>query len=388
MEANTRTGHYVSRTFGGETVRAFVPPPLPPIPPLDLSRLQAKLEKASESLGRLDGLALLLPDPSLFLFFYVRKEAVLSSQIEGTQSSLSDLLLFEADETPGAPRDDVIEVSNHVAALDHAMRRLRQQFPVSLRLIKETHAVLMRSGRGSEKTPGEFRTSQNWIGGSRPGNAVYVPPPPEQVMECMGALEIFLHAEELVLPRLVRAALAHVQFESIHPFLDGNGRLGRLLITFLLCASGMLREPLLYLSLYFKAHREDYYELLNQVRVRGAWEEWIEFFLDGVHYSADEAARVARAVQELLEKDREVIRGCGRGAGTLLRLHEALVRKPFTSVGSAAMHLNLSTPAVGTALSRLQSLGIVREKTGQRRSRIFAYQPYLDLLGGDAPPPG
>jgi len=237
---NTRIGRFVVSKVGGETIRAYVPPALPPIPPLRLDSVQLLLEQANQALGRLDGLASFLPDLSLFIYAWVRKEALLSSQIEGTQSSLSDLLLFENEEVPGVPIEDVQDVSNYVAALNHGLKRMREGFPLSLRLIREIHAILLSRGRGSEKDPGEFRRSQNWIGGTRPGNAAFVPPPPDLVMECMGQLESFLHSEAGNMPLLVRAALAHVQFESIHPFLDGNGRLGRLLITFLLCAGGAL----------------------------------------------------------------------------------------------------------------------------------------------------
>ena len=280
-------GSYEETSIGGERVRTFVPAPLPPKPVL-------VLESAALALGRLDGVATLLPDETLFLYTYVRKEAVLSSQIEGTQSSLSDLLLFELDEALGAPLDDVIEVSNYVAALEHGLRRLREGFPLYNRLIREIHEVLLRRGRGSDKDPGEFRRSQNWIGGTRPGNATYVPPPRTAVSDCMTAFEHFLHAEEDGLPVLLRAGLARVQFETIHPFLDGNGRVGRLLITLLLCQAGVLRQPLLYLSLYFKQHRNTYYDLLNHVRHTGDWEAWLAFFLEGVKLTAEGAVSTAQ----------------------------------------------------------------------------------------------
>lgn len=251
-EQNQGLGRYVVNSYGNEPVRAFVPTPLPPVPPVRLDGLQQRLEQANQALGRLDGLASILPDLSLFIYTYVRKEAVLSSQIEGTQSSLSDLLMFENDEAPGVPISDVQEVSNYVAAMNHGLQRLRGGFPLSLRLIREIHQILLSGGRGSGKQPGEFRTSQNWIGGTRPGNAAFVPPPPDMVPDCMGKLELFFHEERPDLPLLIKAGLVHVQFETIHPFLDGNGRLGRLLITFLLCAQDVIREPILYLSLYFK----------------------------------------------------------------------------------------------------------------------------------------
>ena len=288
------TGRYEVTVVGGERVDTFVPAPLPPRPALDLmGPLQLALERAHLALGRLDSLSTLLPDTSLFLYAYVRKEAVLSSQIEGTQSSLADLLLFELDEAPGVPLDDVVEVSNYVAALDHGITRLHEQFPLSNRLIREIHGVLLSRGRGSGKDPGEFRRSQNWIGGTRPGKARFVPPPHHLVPDCMASLERFLHEEADGLPLLVRAGLAHVQFETIHPFLDGNGRVRRLLVTFMLCHGGVLREPLLYLSLYFKQHREDYYRLLGEVRTSGDWEAWIAFFLEGARHTAEGAVATA-----------------------------------------------------------------------------------------------
>jgi Fic family protein len=264
---NRTTGTYRQCSVAGESYRVYLPAPLPPRPALAIyASLQARLDRANRAIGRLDGISAVLPDTALFLYFYVRKEALLSSQIEGTQSSLSDLLLFEGEQTPDVALDDVREVSNYVAAMDHGLRRMRQDgFPLSLRLMREMHAILLREGRGAAKDPGEFRRSQNWIGGGRPaGNARFVPPPPEEVMDCLGALEKFLHDEPEPTPLLIKAALAHVQFETIHPFLDGNGRMGRLLITLLLCGEGALSEPLLYLSLYFKLHREAYYDWLQR----------------------------------------------------------------------------------------------------------------------------
>lgn len=264
-------------------MRAFVPQPLPPTPPIDIGpALRDQLDAALLALGRLDSVTTLLPDTRLLRYTYVRKEAVLSSQIEGTQSSLSDLLLYEVADAPGAPLDDVVEVSNYVAALEHGLGRVREGFPLSGRLMREIHGVLLQRGRGAEKAPGEFRRSQNWIGGTRPGTAAFVPPPPEQVGECVGRLERWLHDEPERTPTLLKAAMSHVQFETIHPFLDGNGRVGRLLVTLLLCVEGVLSEPLLYLSLYLKQHRAEYYALLDRVRVEEAWEAWLGFFADGV----------------------------------------------------------------------------------------------------------
>jgi Fic family protein len=376
------TGDYLTiSTVGAETVRAFVPKPLPPDPPLAIDpALRQRLDEALLALGRLDSVGMLLPDTHLFLYMYVRKEAVLSSQIEGTQSSLSDLLLFEIEEAPGVPTDDVVEVSNYVAALEHGLARCREGFPLSNRLIREMHEKLLSRGRGATKEPGEFRRSQNWIGGSRPGNARFVPPPPERVPDLMGDLERFLHDEPTPLERVVKAALAHVQFESIHPFLDGNGRIGRLLITMLFCLDGVLREPLLYLSLYFKQNRDEYYRLLDLVRTEGNWEEWIGFFADGVRITADGATATARRLAEVFREDRTKVRHLGRSAGSALRVHEALQRRPVASVGRLVAETALTTPTVSAALAGLMRLGIVREITGRRRNRLFSYETYLSLL--------
>ena len=375
------TGRHDVMASGGERVEAFVPHPLPPKPPLVFDgRLQQALEAASLALGRLDSISTLLPDTSLFLYAYVRKEAVLSSQIEGTQSSLSDLLLFELDEAPGVPLDDVVEVSNHVAALTHGLERLRGGFPLSSRLVREIHGVLLARGRGSDKDPGEFRRSQVWIGGTRPGNAAFVPPPHHLVAECMSDLERFLHHDATGLPVLVRAGLAHVQFETIHPFLDGNGRVGRLLITFLLCHAGVLREPLLYLSLYFKQHRPAYYAGLDAIRSDGDWETWLLFFLEGVRQTAEGAVSTARRLEELFRRDREHLAPLGRRAGSALRVHAAMTARPVASLKDVAVRSGLSFPAAATAMGLLVERGIAREMTGKRRNRVFAYDQYLSML--------
>lgn len=346
--------------------------------------MQRVLEQASLAVGRLDSVSTLLPDTALFLYAYVRKEAVLSSQIEGTQSSLSDLLLFELEEAPGVPIDDVTEVSNYVAALESGMGRLKEGFPVSSRLMREMHAVLLSRGRGSEREPGEFRRSQNWIGGTRPGNAAYVPPPHEEVGACMGALERFLHAGSIGLPVLIKAALAHAQFESIHPFLDGNGRVGRLLVTLYLCSSGVLGEPLLYLSLHLKQHRDEYYRLLNGCRTDGEWEAWVAFFLEGVAATADDGVTTARTLVGAFESDASRIRGLGRRTGSALRVHDALKSRPVATLPDVVGRTGLSYPAAAAAMQELASLGIVRELTGRKRNRVFAYSTYLDLLSKGA----
>ncbi|MBI5618251.1 MAG: Fic family protein [Gammaproteobacteria bacterium] len=384
--SNARLGHYLVTAVGGEQVRSFVPPPLPPNPPLRIDGLYGLLEEANRALGRLDGVTSILPDTPLFLYMYVRKEALLSSQIEGTQSSLSDLLLFESDEVPGVPIDDVQEVSNYVAAMTTGLERIRGGFPLSLRLIREIHDVLLAKGRGSTKQPGAFRRSQNWIGGARPGNALYVPPPPHLVLELMSDLEKFMHAPAVPLPLLIKAALIHVQFETIHPFLDGNGRLGRLLITFLLCAEGALKEPILYLSLFFKRNRGQYYALLQRVRQNGDWEAWLEFFLSGVKETSEQAAQTARQIIALFEADRRKIEQLGRPAASALRVHQYLQARPILSVPTAAKALKLSAPTVRKSIGHLVDLEILREPKARLRGRVFVYGGYIDMLNQGTEP--
>jgi Fic family protein len=385
-EYKSRLGTYVRTTVTGEPVRAFIPPGLPPNPPVELAGLYQHLDRANQALGRLDGLTTLLPDTKFFLYLYIQKEALLSSQIEGTQSSFSDLLLFENDAEPSVPLDDVEEVSNYVAAMQHGLRRIAGGFPLSLRLIREIHAILLRGGRGANRTPGEFRRSQNWVGGTRPGNAAFVPPPPERLMECLDGLERFLHDDKQKLPILIEAGLVHVQFETIHPFLDGNGRLGRLLITLLLCAKGALREPLLYLSLYFKTNRDRYYGLLQRVRTHGAWEEWLAFFLEGTEITARSSAEAAKQILTLFAKDRDRIQKIGRAASSALRVHEYMQKKPLVGIGAVADELKLSIPTVTVALDHLVRLGIAKEITGKRRARIFGYSRYLKILSEGTEP--
>ena len=320
-----------------------------------------------------------LPNPHHLLYTYIRKEAVLSSQIEGTQSSLSDLLLFENAEAPGVPLDDVQEVSNYAAALEHGIRRLKD-LPLSLRLIKEIHKILLDGGRGSDKEPGEFRRSQNWIGGSRPSNAGYVPPPPHEVLPTLGALEKFIHDDPVRTPAILKAGLAHAQFESIHPFLDGNGRVGRLLIPFILITEGALSHPLLYLSLYFKKHRTQYYDALQRVRTEGDWENWMTFYLEGVAEVSTQAAGTANKLVAMFEKHRIEIQGIGRGAATALRVHDLLKKHCILSLPVVEKELGLSFPTVNKAMGKLEGLGFVKEVTGKQRNRVFSYAPYLKTL--------
>ena len=381
-----RIGTYATRSVAGETVRAYVPKPLPPEPGLDLTGLSGLVSEAMYALGRLDGVRSVAPDTSLFLYMYIRKEALLSSQIEGTQSSLSDLLLYEEAEAPGAPVDDVEEVSTYVAALNHGLERLRSGFPFSVRLMREMHAILLATGRGSTRQPGDFRRSQNWIGGTRPGNALFVPPPPHLVEDLMRDLERFLHETESGLPPVIKAGLAHVQFETVHPFLDGNGRLGRLLVTLYLCEQGILEEPLLYLSLYLKTHRTTYYRLLQEVREHGRWEAWLEFFLTGVRDVARQAHEAARTIEAMFIADAEKLTRLGRAAPTARQIFRVLQTQPLVTIATAAERAGVSFPSANTGLQNLQKHGIVSEVTGRTRGRVFAYTRYLDLLSEGTEP--
>ena len=380
-------GRYDVRVVGGERVNAFIPDPLPPDPPLELDGdfLQT-LEAASLAMGGLNATSTLIPDKALFIYAYVRKEAVLSSQIEGSRSSLADLLLSELDEVPGVPVDDITEVSNYVAALEHGLARMRGGFPLSNRLIREMHGILLSSGRGSRLHPGEFRTSQNWIGGRRPGDADFVPPPPHEVAGCMGELEEFIHATGDGMPTLLRAGLAHLQFETIHPFLDGNGRVGRLLITLMLCQAGVLQEPVLYLSLYFKQHRSVYYQMLDWVRRTGDWERWLAYFLDGVKETAEGAVATTQRLSLLFESDRSRVQQSGRRALSALQVYQALMAHPIMSLADAEERTGLAYRTAASSMDLLVELGIAREITGRRRNRLFAYDEYLSILSEGTEP--
>ncbi|MGO9235431.1 MAG: Fic family protein [Methylocella sp.] len=380
-----RLGRLVETPVAGEIVRAFVPPALPPNPPIDILGLLPQLSAAERALGRLDGITVLLPRQELFLYMYVRKEAVLSSQIEGTQSTLSDLLRFETEAQAGQPIDDIREVSNYVDAMMYGLERLAE-LPLSLRLIREMHARLLQSGRGDTKNPGEFRRSQNWIGGTRPGNALFVPPPVAELEACLDQFERFIHEDASRLPPLVKAGLLHVQFETIHPFLDGNGRIGRLLITLYLCVEDVLRKPLLYLSLYLKTHRADYYRLLQEVREHGAWEAWLEFFLIGVAETANQAFDAATRIAELFKRDRERITAESDRAGSSLRVHDLLQQNPFATPTALVDRTGLTAPTINAALADLQRLSVVDEVTGRRRGRVFGYRAYLDILNEGTTP--
>jgi Fic family protein len=375
------TGMYLRLGEPEEPYRAFVPHPLPPEPALTLTDADQELfQEASLALGRLDGLSAVLPDPSYFIYPYIRKEAVLSSEIEGTQASLSDLLLFESDAQPGVSLDDVQDVSNYVAAMNHGIARLRGGFPLSLRLIKEIHGVLLSKGRGQDKAPGEMRRTQNWIGGSRPGTARYVPPPPHEVLPCMGALEKFLHNQPVRTPVLLKAALAHVQFETIHPFLDGNGRVGRLLITFIMCAEGVLSEPLLYLSLYFKKHRQEYYHHLQAVRTEGDWEGWFRFFLLGILETSNQAVTTAKAILALFAADRARVERMGPASGSALRLYHTMQKQVLITPRRAAAAIGVSVPTIHKTIERLRKMKILKEVTGKQRDTAYVYARYSEIL--------
>ena len=383
-------GRYLRVAAAGETFKAFVPAPLPPRPEIDWTpALRGRFDAALGALGKLDAVTDHLPNAGLLLYSFVRKEAVLSSMIEGTQASLADLMLFEIDEQPGVPVDDASEVSRYVAALEHGLKRLRAGFPLSLRLMRDVHKVLMgSSARSARLTPGEFRRSQVWIGGTRPGNAVFVPPPANEIDECLKRFERFLHDMPEPTPPLLKAALAHVQFETIHPFLDGNGRLGRLLIALQLAADGLLREPLLYPSLHFKSHRQTYYELLNAVRLSGDWETWLEFFADAILASATQAATAAKRLLELSLSDATRIEGLGRAAASALAVHQSMQRQPIATATSLAAATGLTPATVNKALAHLERIGVVTELTSKQRGRVFSYARAIAILNEGMDLPG
>ncbi len=377
-------GQYRMVATAGEAFQAFVPAPLPPAPPVEWSpELRRRFDDALVALGRLDAVSSLLPNAALLLYSFVRKEAVLSSQIEGTQSSLADLLLYEIDEQPGVPVEDAQEVSRYVAALEHGLLRLRTGFPLSLRLLGEMHAVLLDHPQGRGKTPGEFRRSQVWIGGTRPGNAMFVPPPVDALADCLRDFERFLNDVPDATSPLLKAALAHVQFETIHPFLDGNGRIGRLLIVLQLVHDGLLREPLLYPSLFFRKHSSLYYELLNDVRVNGEWERWLDYFVEGIEGSAKQAVATAQQLLALVNADRARVATMGRVAGSALAVHQSLQRQPVTTAAALVRDTGLALATVNRVLVQLGNLGIVEEVTQRQRNRIFTYRAYVEALNAE-----
>jgi Fic family protein len=361
-----------------EGYSAFIPAPLPPVPPLRFdSQLATVLAGAGTALGRLDGVAATLPNPELFVAMYVRREAVLSSQIEGTQSTLDDVLAYEIDSDRAKLPRDVEEVVNYVAAMNYGLQRL-QTLPLSLRLLREIHERLLAGGRGSDKTPGEFRQRQNWIGSPRITDAVFIPPPVHEMKTALGNLERFLHDSGGLDPLIV-CALAHAQFETIHPFLDGNGRVGRLLITFLLCHEKVLQRPVLYLSHYLKQHRGTYYDRLMAVRNEGDWEGWLRFFLTGVATVAREAEQTARRIVQLREQLRDAAQAGGVSVN-VLKLMDHLYEQPVINVKAASEALHVSIPAANRMINELHDNQILAEVTGGNRNRLFRFAPYLDLF--------
>ena len=377
-----RAGRFVSQTGG---YKAFIPAPLPPDPPIALEGvLRERLSEADHALGRLDGAVLTLPNPELFVFMYVRKEAVLSSQIEGTQSSLQNLLAVEAQLFDPDTPADVHEVLNYVRAMNYGLERLAT-LPLSIRLIREIHAELLRGVRGSRLTPGELRTTQNWIGpaGCTLTEAAFVPPPPYEIPNALSDLERFIHSKS-GLPTLVQVGLVHTQFETIHPFLDGNGRIGRLLITFLLVEKKLLSRPVLYLSHYFKRYRTEYYERLQRVREFGDWEGWLEFFLTGVAEVSREATGTAASILRMREAYRaKIADGLGRAAGNGHRIMEKLFEHPIITVANVRDWLELTQAGANQLVTRLVNVGVLREITGYKRNRRFRFEPYLRLFEND-----
>jgi len=380
----SRIGKLVTIKVTKESYKAYVPTPLPPKPPVDLASLSNLLEKSASALAELNNMTNNIPNISLFVYMYVRKEALLSSQIEGTQSSFSDLILFENKLKPKVSLDDVEEVSNYVKAIHFALKRLDDGFPLSLRLLKDTHSILLSGSRGSNMNLGEFRSTQNWIGGTRPGNAIFVPPPVDSLNGCLDNFEKFLHDDSL--PVLIKAGLCHVQFETIHPFLDGNGRLGRLLITLLLVDGGLLDKPVLYLSLFLKQNRKTYYDLLQEVRNNGSWETWLEFFLEGILTSSNQAVCTANEIIRLFDTDYAKIMTLGRARFSCKKVFEHLKHLPQTSVINLAKALDMSPPTARNCLNKMVTLDILEEITGRDRDKQYVYKRYLNVLESGAEP--
>lgn len=378
-------GTFQEITSGGEAYKVYIPGTLPP--KIKLEPFYALLDQANQGLGKLDAMNFFLPDANLFIYLYVRKEALLSSQIEGTQSSLADLFLVENNKKPSVPLSDVEEVTNYVAAINYGINKIQKEnFPVSLRLIREIHTILMRGVRGQDKNPGEFRYSQNWIGGTRPGNAIFVPPPPQKVIELMSDLEVFIHSKSINLPLLIKIAMIHLQFESIHPFLDGNGRLGRLLVTLLLCEKNLIKQPIFYLSYFFKKHRAEYYKLLQKVREENDWDKWIKFFLQGVIETSQDAFETAMRLTYLMKTDLEKIRTLGKASKSVERVFTYLQRKPIIGIPELSSSLKLSPHTIKLSLDYLETLGVIKEITGLRRGMTYTYDKYLSILReGDEP---
>jgi len=373
-----RAGKFVAQPGG---YKAFLPKPLPPSPTIRYDEeLQSLLSKADRSLARLDGVITVLPNPNLFIAMYVKKEALLSSQIEGTQASLEGILEFEADLIPKENLDEIKEVINYVRALNHGIERLKE-LPMSLRLIKEIHKTLLEETRGAHRNPGEFRKSQNWIGppGFPLSEAIFIPPPPDLVIPAMGELEKFLHQESNI-PPLVKIGLIHAQFETIHPFLDGNGRIGRLLITFYLFWKEILSKPLLYLSFYLKKKRQEYYDLLMKVRTEGAWEDWIKFFLTGISETSEEAAKSAREIIQLKEKLVAELYKSSIASIYAVRLIDLLFETPLVSTKEIIDKLKISKEAANELVKKFEKIGILKEITGKQRYKKYSFRQYIEII--------
>lgn len=378
-------GKLIKCSITSESYDTFIPNDLPPKPEIDTTAVSSLLEKANQAIGALNGVISTVPDSAIINYMYVRKEALLSSQIEGTQSTLDDLLKYEAKQTQGLPVEDASEVSSYVAALNYGIKRINEGFPLALRLIKEIHAILLKNSRGKTKSPGEFRSSQNWIGGTRPGNARFVPCPPDKLLDILSRLEKFINEEDNI-PSLIKAALIHVQFETIHPFLDGNGRLGRLLITFFLCVKGLLKSPFLYLSLFFKKNRILYYEHLNNVRYQGDWESWIQFFLEGVIETSDDARKTIILIQKLFADDEQKLKTLGKAQKSAKIVFEQFEQKPILTVAEIEGRIKLSRPTIISSVNRLIELGILTNTSEKKWGQTYAYTGYIDLLSPESNP--
>lgn len=375
-----RIGIYKTQKIIGDSYKAYIPLKLPP-KPLNLDQLYPYLEKATHALAELNNSIQSIPNTTLFIYMYIRKEALLSSQIEGTQSSFADLILFENNQKTEVSLDDVEEVSNYVKAIYYGLEKLNNGFPLSLRLLRDVHKILLSGTRGAGRYPGEFRKTQNWIGGSKPSNALFVPPPVEDLHECLTDLESFLH--DTTLPILIKTGLIHVQFETIHPFLDGNGRLGRLLIGLMLCENKLLNEPVLYLSLYFKQQRTTYYNLLQEVRLYGTWETWLEFFLEGICVASKQALNTITEINKLFELDYAKIESLGRARFSCIQIMDYLKKLPQVSVSLISKELTISAPAARRSLEHLVTLGIIKEISGKQRDKVYVYSKYLAILEKD-----
>ena len=379
MQRKRQATYIKSSLVASERYYTYVPKPLPPVPAIKMGEISEWLEKANFAIGELNGIVESVPDPAVINYMYVRKEAVLSSQIEGTQSTLDDLLRYESDGTAGVPVYDVDEVSSYVAALNHGLNRINGGFPLSFRLIREVHKILLTNSRGHHKTPGAFRRTQNWIGGTRPGNARFVPPPPEKVMDCLADLEKFMHSKNKM-PILVKAALIHHQFETIHPFLDGNGRTGRLLITLYMYIAGFLRSPFLYLSLFFRQHRDLYYDKLSEPRKTGNWESWINFFLEGAAETAWDAKRTLVEIKTLFTHDDVRLLGLGRASASAQTVFAVFKQKPVLNIAEITRRTGLTKPTSISAVKHLIDLGIIDNLSEKKWGQVYAYSGYIALL--------